>query len=176
MKLGANNMKWQYGTKNDASDDVSGGYQILPGTPSTTSPLPHTTRRTFHCLLTFLLRLCSFAPVKRLDSVSIDGSFLPHPRHCCFGYKVASSNTVFFKLVGPWTPSRPPYFTEPHPYCSVGKTKQNKTENVRVDHWGDLDVDGRIILEWISRRWDLGIWTGLGWPRIETGGGRLWVR
>jgi len=29
------------------------------------------------------------------------------------------------------------------------------------------------ILGWISRRWDVGIWTGLGWPRIETGGGRL---
>jgi len=26
---------------------------------------------------------------------------------------------------------------------------------------------------WISRRWDVGIWTGLGWSRIETGGGRL---
>ena len=25
----------------------------------------------------------------------------------------------------------------------------------------------------ISRRWDVGIWTGLGWPRIETGGRRL---
>ena len=24
------------------------------------------------------------------------------------------------------------------------------------------------------RRWvDVGMWTGLGWPRIETGGGRL---
>jgi len=32
---------------------------------------------------------------------------------------------------------------------------------------------GWIILGWISRRWDVGIWTGLGWPRIETGGGRL---
>jgi len=30
-----------------------------------------------------------------------------------------------------------------------------------------------IILERISRRWDVGIWTGLGWPRIETVGGRL---
>jgi len=30
-----------------------------------------------------------------------------------------------------------------------------------------------IILAWISRRWDVGIWTGLGWSRIETGGGRL---
>ena len=38
------------------------------------------------------------------------------------------------------------------------------------DHWGDLGVDGWIILRWISRRWDVGIWTGLGWPRIETGG------
>ena len=42
-------------------------------------------------------------------------------------------------------------------------------------HWGDLGVDGLIILERISRRWDVCIWTGLGWPRIETGGGRLWV-
>ena len=41
------------------------------------------------------------------------------------------------------------------------------------NHWGDLDVDGWIILGWISRRWDVGIWTGLGWPKIETGGGRL---
>jgi len=30
------------------------------------------------------------------------------------------------------------------------------------DHWGDLGVDGWIILERISRRWDVGIWTGLG--------------
>ena len=41
------------------------------------------------------------------------------------------------------------------------------------DHWGDLGVDGGIILEWISRRWDVGMWTGLGWPRIRTGGRRL---
>jgi len=41
------------------------------------------------------------------------------------------------------------------------------------NHSGDLGVDGWIILEWISIRWDVGIWTGLGWPRIETVGGRL---
>jgi len=41
------------------------------------------------------------------------------------------------------------------------------------DNWGDLGVDGWIILGWISRRWDVGIWTGLGRPSIETGGGRL---
>jgi len=41
------------------------------------------------------------------------------------------------------------------------------------DHRGDTGVDGWIILGWISRRWDVGIWTGLGCPRIETGGRRL---
>ena len=41
------------------------------------------------------------------------------------------------------------------------------------DHWADLGVEGWIILGWMSRRWDVGIWTGLGWTRIETGGGRL---
>jgi len=40
-------------------------------------------------------------------------------------------------------------------------------------HWGDLGVDGWIILGWIFRSWDVGIWTGLSWPRIETVGGRL---
>ena len=39
--------------------------------------------------------------------------------------------------------------------------------------WGDLGVDGWIILGWISRRWDVGIRSGLGWPKIGTGGGRL---
>jgi len=38
---------------------------------------------------------------------------------------------------------------------------------------GRLGVDGWIILGRISRRWDVVIWTGMGWPRIETGGGRL---
>ena len=44
------------------------------------------------------------------------------------------------------------------------------------DQWRDLGVDGWIILGWISRRWDVCIWTELGWPRIETGDGRLKVR
>ena len=52
----------------------------------------------------------------------------------------------------------------------IGSWWGNRREG---DHWGDLGVDGRIILERISRRWVVCIWTGLGWPRIETGGGRL---
>jgi len=31
------------------------------------------------------------------------------------------------------------------------------------DHWGYLGVDGRIILGRISRKWDVGVWNGLGW-------------
>jgi hypothetical protein len=26
------------------------------------------------------------------------------------------------------------------------------------DHWGDADVDGMIILRWIFRNWDVGVW------------------
>jgi hypothetical protein len=36
--------------------------------------------------------------------------------------------------------------------------------------WGDPGVGGRIILGWIFSKWDLGVWTGLGLLRIETGG------
>jgi hypothetical protein len=41
------------------------------------------------------------------------------------------------------------------------------------DHWGDPDVDGRIILRWIFRKWDVGVGTGLSWFMIGTGGGHL---
>jgi len=41
------------------------------------------------------------------------------------------------------------------------------------DHWGHLGVDGCIILGRNFRMWDVSIWTGFGWPRIETGDGRL---
>jgi hypothetical protein len=41
------------------------------------------------------------------------------------------------------------------------------------DHWGDPGVDGKIILRRIFRKWDVGVWTGLSWLRIETVGGGL---
>ena len=39
-------------------------------------------------------------------------------------------------------------------------------------HWGDPDVDGRIILRWIFREWE-GVETGWSWLRIGAGGGHL---
>jgi hypothetical protein len=43
-------------------------------------------------------------------------------------------------------------------------------------HWGDQDVDGRIILRFIFRKLEGVVWTGWSWLRIGTGGGHLWVR
>ena len=41
------------------------------------------------------------------------------------------------------------------------------------DHLGDPGVDERIILRWIFRKWDVGIWTGSSWLTIGTVGGHL---
>jgi len=39
------------------------------------------------------------------------------------------------------------------------------------DHLEDPDIDGRIILRWIFRKWDVDrAWTGSSWLRIGTAG------
>jgi hypothetical protein len=40
-------------------------------------------------------------------------------------------------------------------------------------HWGEQGVDGRIMLTQIFKKWDVGVWTGLSWLMIKTGGGHL---
>ena len=42
-----------------------------------------------------------------------------------------------------------------------------------MEHLGDPGLDGRIILRWIFRKWDVEVWTGSSWVRIGTGGGHL---
>ena len=77
-------------------------------------------------------------------------------------------------------------------YCSGGKIEKNEMDRAcsaygaeerhiqgfggdfrERDHLGDPDVDGRIILRWIFRKWDVGVWAGSIWLRIGTGGGHL---
>jgi hypothetical protein len=41
------------------------------------------------------------------------------------------------------------------------------------DHRGDQDVDGRIILRWIFRKWEGVVGTGRSWLMIGRGGGHL---
>jgi len=46
--------------------------------------------------------------------------------------------------------------------------------NLRIrDHLGDTVVDGRVILRWMFREWDVGVWTGSSSLWIGTGGGHL---
>jgi hypothetical protein len=40
-------------------------------------------------------------------------------------------------------------------------------------HWGEPDIDGRIILRWIFRKLEGVVRTGWKWLRIGTGGGHL---
>jgi len=48
-------------------------------------------------------------------------------------------------------------------------------EMMERGHLEYLDVDGRVILKWIFKNLDGEKWTGLLWPKIGTGGGRLWL-
>ena len=46
----------------------------------------------------------------------------------------------------------------------------------KKDHGGDPDVDRRIILRWMFRKWEGVVGTGWSWLGIGRGGGHLWVR
>jgi hypothetical protein len=47
-------------------------------------------------------------------------------------------------------------------------------ENLKErDHLVDPGLNRRIILRWIFRKWEVGVWTRLSWLRIETGSRNL---
>jgi hypothetical protein len=76
-------------------------------------------------------------------------------------------------------------------YCSAGQIEKNEMGGAcgtyegeaytgfwwvhlkERDHLEDSDVDGRIILTCILRKWDVGAWTGSSWLRIGTDGWHL---
>jgi len=47
---------------------------------------------------------------------------------------------------------------KPEERSPLGRPRRRWVDNISID---------------LQERWDVSIWTGLGWPRIETGGGRL---
>jgi hypothetical protein len=52
----------------------------------------------------------------------------------------------------------------------IWKSAFNPTYN---NFRGEPDVDGRIILRWIFRKWEGVVGPGWSWLRIGTGGGHL---
>jgi hypothetical protein len=66
----------------------------------------------------------------------------------------------------------------------VAFTMREKRSKYRVwwgnlrerDHLEDPDVNGRIILRWIFRKWDVRAWNGSIWFREGTGGRHLRMR
>jgi hypothetical protein len=58
-------------------------------------------------------------------------------------------------------------------YDSLLKERNNVTNILGQSSIVYSLVDGKIVLKWILKKWDVGAWTRLLLPRIGTGGGLL---
>jgi hypothetical protein len=56
---------------------------------------------------------------------------------------------------------------------SIGAYRISVGDLREGNYLGYPDVDGRIVLELIFKKWDGEAWTGLHWLRIRTDDGRL---
>jgi hypothetical protein len=55
-------------------------------------------------------------------------------------------------------------------YIDLVEKAEGKTQLEKIRcRWGDN-------IKWLFRKWDIGVWTGLSWLMIETGGGQLRMR
>jgi hypothetical protein len=52
--------------------------------------------------------------------------------------------------------------------CSVYVKGRSVNRVLVGKHLGDPSIDGRIILRWIFRKWDVEVWTGSSWLKIGT--------
>jgi hypothetical protein len=59
--------------------------------------------------------------------------------------------------------------------CSADGGEERRVQVLvrKPDNWRDPGVARRIILGWMFRKYDVRVWTGLNWFRIETGGENL---
>jgi hypothetical protein len=57
--------------------------------------------------------------------------------------------------------------------CSAYVREDRRIQGLVGKPVEDPGVDGRIILRWIFRKSDVGVWTGSSWFRIGAGGGTL---
>jgi hypothetical protein len=63
--------------------------------------------------------------------------------------------------------------THTHKYIIYILHKNVRNIDRGRDHLEDPGVYERIILRWVFRKWDLGVWTRSSWPRIGTSGRHL---
>jgi len=115
-----------------------------------------------------------------------------HRRRTTYGRRKVTG-VMFFSIQKRTLNSNIGYFTKikgnliTRKWKSVYNIKVNNSQgNVYTWYWwgnlrgrdqlGDKGVDGRIILIWIFRKWDVGVLNRQSWLRIGRGGGHLWMR